>query len=296
MEQGHFFNGLFLCMLNNNTGNSQISFLCDKEDREMLDKDTLLKRVTKNEDRLLASKILDKAMTSFKSRAPVYTDFLDPHQAKIVEALLSDSDEVNYMFDGGYPGAERVVAVFRPNFISDDETFVSPFKYVTLIPGGRDALTHRDYLGAVLGLGIRRDKIGDILVKDESCEIVVLGDISEYLKYNLSKVGNINVEIRIDENLKTGPSEVKVKEIKATVASLRLDSVASSGFGVSRSKMADYIKAERVSLNWEITNSITKLVKEGDTISIRGKGRVLVESVGGVTKKGRTCLILKKFV
>jgi len=88
----------------------------------------------------------------------------------------------------------------------------------------------------------------------------------------------------------------KFKEIKGTVASLRLDSVASLGFGISRNKAADFIKAGRVSVNHEVTLSLTKKVNEGDTILIVGKGRVVLEKVGGTTKKGRTSLELKKYI
>jgi len=116
------------------------------------------------------------------------------------------------------------------------------------------------------------------------------------LEYNLLKVGNANVEVTLrdvgDIQFK-GPS---FREIKATVASLRLDCVASSGFGISRSKIGEFIKAEKVSLNWEKTTSLTKQVSEGDTISIRGKGRVIVDKIGAMTKKGRISITLLKYL
>jgi len=160
----------------------------------------------------------------------------------------------------------------------------------------RGSVSHRDYLGSLIGLGIKREKIGDILIKDEHCLVIVENDVADYIKYNLEKVGNIKVELDYVGLDSLQAREQKVKEIRTTVASLRLDSVASAGFGMSRSKVQEYIRAEKVNLNWETTTSLKKSVKEGDLISIRGKGRVLVQEIGGTTKKDRISVYLKKFI
>ncbi len=263
----------------------------------MLNKENLLKKFSKIDDRLFISKMLDRALRAEKIRSSVFSDFMDPHHAKLIETAFSEMAEVNYIVDGGYPGAERVIVIFRPDFMSGDSDHEElPIKLVHIALKSRENLNHRDYLGALMGLGIKREKIGDILVREDFCDVLAFEDIAEYIAYNLDKVGNARVEVELRDLEDLHALEPKTREIKTTVASLRLDSVASSGFGISRSKMADYIKAEKVNLNWEVTDNLTKQVKEGDTISIRGKGRVVVHQVSGTTKKGRIGIVLKKLL
>lgn len=204
----------------------------------MPDRDRILKRSGSPEDRLLISKILDKAELSGRIGRTAHTDFLDPRQQSLV----------------------------------------------------------RDYLGSLMGLGIKREKIGDIIVKDEDCSIVVLSDIAGYIAGNLSKVGNTGVGIEVGGTGGLTVPEPKVREIKVTVASLRLDSIAAPGFGISRSKAAEFIKAGRLYHNWVATENPDKPVREGDVLSIRGRGRVVIESAGGRTKRDRIGVVLKKLV
>jgi RNA-binding protein YlmH len=260
----------------------------------MIDKKEILKKVTNSENKILISKVLDKAEKAIDAGITVYTEFLDPYQQKSIESILSKENELKLSFFSGYSCGERAIAVLGPQDGTDD--FNPPLNLLQITLKSRSSLTHRDFLGSLMGLGIKREKIGDIIVKEEMCSVVVMQDIAEYISINLSKVGNteVHVEVKSLENLIV--PEPKVKEIKTTIASLRLDSVASAGYGMSRSKMVEFIKAEKVSLNWEVTNNASKQVKEGDTISIRGKGRVLVKEVGGTTKKGRTGIILEKYI
>ncbi|MCX7746658.1 MAG: YlmH/Sll1252 family protein [Clostridia bacterium] len=263
----------------------------------MFNKEKILKKVLKQDDRLLVAKILDKWEKAQKTGKTVYTDFLDPYQRNIVEKALEDFED-NYIFEGGYLGAERQVLVFCPNNMPEDNEPLGylPFKAICVKLKGRGVLSHRDYLGSLMGLGIKREKIGDILVKEDSCSILVLEDMGDFIRYNLTKVGNINVDVEVKNIEELESLQPKVKVISTTVASLRLDSVASAGFGMSRSKISEFIKAEKVNLNWEMTSSLTKQVSEGDTISIRGKGRAVLEIVNGITKKGRISIVLNKYI
>jgi RNA-binding protein YlmH len=263
-----------------------------------MDKDFVLKRIPKVEDKLLVAKILDKYALAEKIKKSTTSELLDPYQRSILEKSFELCGIIDYFFFGGYSGAERTVVVFCPYNMPDniDQEFSGLFEVLQIKPKSRDNLSHRDYLGSLMGLGIKREKIGDILVRDDFCFVVVLKDIAEYIKYNLAKVGNVHVEIQTADAGELGMSQPKVKEISSTVASLRLDSVASVGFGMSRSKIADFIRAEKVYVNWETSNSVKKLVKEGDTISIRGKGRVVLEKIGNTTKKDRIHILMKKFI
>ena len=263
----------------------------------MLDRDSILRKLDKIDDKLFTARVLDRVLRAEKTKDAVFTDFLDPYQLKLVEKALTGVNDINYTINGGCSGAERVIAIFGPNFMSDEELqSVQPFSVISIKPVSRENLTHRDYLGALMGLGIKREKIGDIIARADSCDVIVIEEIADYIKYNLWKVGNARVDVEIKDLSQVRTHQPKVKEINATVASLRLDVVASPGFGMSRSKMTEFIKAGKVSLNWEATDNATKQVKAGDNISMRGRGRVVVESIGGTTKKGRISIALKKYI
>jgi RNA-binding protein YlmH len=263
----------------------------------MLNRELILKRSGKPEDRLLASKILDKAELSDRIGKPVHTDFLDPYQQGLVEKAFSGIGDMEYDFYGGYVGAERAVAIFRPDFYEPEEAEYDSFMRLLIIrANSREGLTHRDYLGSLMGLGIKREKTGDIIVADESCSIVVLSDIAGFIAGNLVKVGNTGVSVEIGDTGGLLVPEPKIREIKVTVASLRLDCIAAPGFGISRSKAAEFIRAGKLNHNWVVTENPDKSVREGDVLSIRGKGRVVVETVGGKTKRDRIGVVLKKLV
>lgn len=263
-----------------------------------MNRDALLRSFSRNEDRLLIARILDRYSLYEKSKSTTHSDFLDPYQRNIVKKALDAGDICDYSFYGGFEGAERTIVVFCPNNVpkNNDPVWNNLLRFVKVELKTRESFSHRDYLGALMGLGIKREKIGDILVKEDFCIMAVMDEIADYILFNLLKVGRAKVSVRTVEPEELIEVEPKAIEISRTVASLRLDSVAGAGFGISRSKIADLIKAEKVSLNWEITSLVTKQVKEGDTISVRGKGRVVLEKIGNNTKKDRIHVILKKFV
>ncbi len=267
----------------------------------MIKKELILKNISKLEDKLLVSKILDRAAKSEAANSYAHSDFLDPYQRSLVRVALEHVKGLRYTFQGGYERAERAIVVFHPDFAYEDEMYdENPLRLLTIESKSREDLSHRDYLGALMALGIKREKTGDILVrKDEQedlCHVIVLSEIAEYICYNLSRIGRAKVSASIRDTIDMEDVQSKVKEINATVAALRLDCVASAGFGISRSKICDYIRAEKVNLNWEMNSSPTKQVKEGDIISIKGQGRVAVEDIGGNTRKDRIRILLKKFI
>ena len=261
-----------------------------------INREKLLTSFSQPEERVLAASIIDKAEKALETHHFTLTDFLDPSQQNLAISLLQQIDEITYLFSGGFPGAERKRIIILPSYylaeVGDEGVAAlqieGNFKY--------NSVNHRDYLGSILGSGVRREKLGDLLIIDNGCQVVVAEEIMEYLLLHLDKVSKVNVkvkEIDLDE-LQAKPE--KVKEVKTTVASLRLDAVASSGFGISRSKMAKEIEAERVKVNWKVVASPSYTVKLEDIISIRGKGRVMIDEIKGETKKGRIGLILKRYI
>ncbi len=266
-----------------------------------MNREKLLRQATSGEDRLLLSRLADKAVKAEGTSSVSWSSFLDPRQQNLVEAAFnsawSDSG-MTMRFEGGYEGAERNIAGFMPDVEWDLED-EAPLRLLALRKGGAGFagdLSHRDYLGALMGLGIKREMIGDILVSAEGAKIVVLADMASFIMMQLDKVGSERVEVS-EANLDALEApERKEREIRGTVMSLRLDAVASLAFSVSRTRMADWIRAEKVTLNWEVQESPAKPVREGDILSIRGKGRALLESLGGVSRKGRTGVVIKRLI
>ena len=151
-------------------------------------------------------------------------------------------------------------------------------------------------LGSLIGLGLKRGKIGDLLLSTDEAQVVVAAEVAEYILTNLNKVGSVPVAVAaIDPEQLNTPVE-RVKEIKSTVASPRLDAVAGLGFGVSRSRMAREIKMGKVKVNWQVAMDPDHKVDAGDVLSIRGRGRVVVDEIGGETRKGRLFVKLKRLL
>ena len=155
---------------------------------------------------------------------------------------------------------------------------------------------HRDVLGAFMGLGCKREIMGDIVFNEEGGQIVVDTAMSNFVVTNLTKIGAATVEVREIAFADLQEKEQKIKLISSTVAALRLDAVAAAGYGVSRSRMADEIKGQNVRLNWQDAKSPSQTVKEGDIISFRSRGRVELSEVRGTTKKGRFAITPKRYI
>ena len=259
-----------------------------------IDRDRLLSHLRGEDERAVGARIVDLMEIALRDGEPVRTDFLDPHQQKVAIGILESVPDVSYRTYGGYPAAERKRILVFPQYYLV-ELLVDPLSAIdVVVKSAFDTVSHRDFLGAILGTGLDRDKIGDIIVTGRGCQAVVAAESAEYLLGALDRVGKAPVEVvEIDpEQLEVAPE--RVKEIRATVASLRLDAVASSGYGVSRTKMAREIKAERVKVNWVPVRNPAHEVGQGDVLSIRGRGRVVIEEVQGTTRKGRINVLLKR--
>jgi RNA-binding protein YlmH len=259
------------------------------------DREKLLSRALNGEERVILARALDQAEIVRSTNRTQVTDFLDPYRKGLVISLVQRLGLVATS-DGGYPGAERSrVAIYD----AGRELQPDDYDFAFLSINGNFKLaraTHRDFQGSLLGLGLKRDKFGDIIVAGDTATVVVVGEVAPYILTNLNKVGQTKVVV---QELGQGDFQLpkaQYREIKATVPSMRLDAVAAAGFGTSRSKMVREIEAERLSINWRVCPDPAALVKEGDMLSARGKGRVIVASVKGPLKSGRTGLLLHRLV
>lgn len=233
-------------------------------------------------------KLIDKANTCLKNYEAKSTEFMNPFEIKNAMDIINSESDLKYHSDGGYEGAERSVLSIFP-FYMEYEYIEAPIKFIQIDGNFKFRnVSHKDYLGSILGLGIKREKIGDILIHDDFCQVVVSSDICDYIVMNLTKVATNTVKVKEinREDLKT--SEKKYKDISFTVSSDRLDCVISGIYNISRQESLKYINAERVHLNYEKITSASKTVSSGELISVRGKGRSEVVEIGGETRKGRT--------
>lgn len=259
----------------------------------MLPREELLKGV---ENRDVIARVIDLADRAIKTWEVVLTDFLSPPELAQSQQIFSRLTEVQTIASGGYPQAERQrIAIARAEVPLEQ----SQVALATLEIAGNflfDTATHRDFLGAMLGTGIVREKTGDIIVLGErGAQAVVAPELVEFLEMSLQQVRSVPVKTgRIDlSELKI--REPKKKELTTVEASLRLDAIASAGFGMSRSKMTDLIDGGDVRVNWKEVTQASTSVKPGDLIAIRGKGRLEVGEVA-VTKKERYRVQLTRFM
>ncbi len=256
------------------------------------------------EDKLLISKIEDKARQCSENSMITNSDFLDMHQKSVAASLRLPYPDVRMVFYGGFEDAERTVAVFLPEYIEELQTHfmaVPDDDPLTVIELTKDnfspALSHRDYLGALMGLGIRREMTGDIIVSENGCRMAVLSKMAPFILDNLGKAGRGTLKGRI-----LPPSEAREGTKAAgipdsfTVSSMRLDSVVKNAFCVSRGDAADAIEGGVVFVNdIECTKPDRKIVS-GDKIVFRRKGRIIVGDCSGISKKGRVIVNIIKFV
>ncbi|HHX74657.1 MAG TPA: RNA-binding protein [Firmicutes bacterium] len=260
-----------------------------------MEKEKILEHFAGELERLTASQVLDRIAAAAATGKPQVTDFLDPFGQRTADRVVSFCKGFKQVTWGGYAGAERARVLVFPAEQQQAAAAV-PVAFIKATPTAAAAgLSHRDYLGALLGLGLRREKIGDLLVAaDGSAQIILVPEIKEFVLTNLREAGKYRLEAAELTAEDFILPEARTREIRTTVASLRLDAVASAGFGISRSKLAPAIKAGHVKLNWQAAKNASAPVKAGDVISVAGKGRVEVAEILGESRKGRLQLVLKK--
>ncbi len=265
-----------------------------------MDKGQLLDRLgLAGEDRLTLAKVLDRAEQAGNRNIPAATDFLSPAQQAQAKDLLrlTGIPENAYAALGGYENAERRLLLFLPDWLEpSDAESQSPIRCLRAAFREEYQLTHRDFLGSLMGMGIVREKVGDILVGPGSADLIVLDTVADFLLQSWDSAGRAKLTVSAIEPDNLHIPQVQCREARDTVSSLRLDAVASTGFRMARGKAAALIESGRVQVNWRECTKPDKLLAEGDTVSARGFGKFVLSEVGGVTKKGRTSIVLRVYV
>ena len=259
----------------------------------MLPREEILKGV---ENRDTIARVIDRAEQAIKTWEVVLTDFMSPPELVELQRVFSRLTEVQIVAWGGYEQAERQrVAIARSEMPLEREQV----ELVALEIAGNflfDTATHRDFLGAMLGAGIVREKTGDVIVLGErGAQAIASPEIAEFLEMSLQQVRSVPVKTQRIDLSELRIREPKKKESTTVEASLRLDAIASAGFGMSRSKMSDLIDGGDVRVNWKDVTQTSYQVKSGDLIAIRGKGRLEVGEIM-VTKKERYRVQLTRYM
>lgn len=258
----------------------------------MLPREELLRGV---ENRESVARVIDLAERSLHTWEVVLTDFLSPPVLAEVQQQFARLTEVQLLTWGGYPQAERQRVGITRSELPLEQAMV---QVEALDLAGNflfDTASHRDFLGAILGTGVVREKIGDIIVLGErGAHVLVVPELVQFLETNLVQVRSVPVKAQRIElsELKVRPPTTK--EMTTVEASLRLDAIASHGFGISRSKMAEAIATGDVRVNWKEVKQPSYSVQPGDLISLQGKGRLEVGEVS-ITKKQRYRVNLTRF-
>ena len=254
------------------------------------------------DDKILLAQILDKVEMVEKKNKIEHTDFLDLAQIELVQKFINKIKLENYMSYGGFDKAERKMFVIYPEkfnstVVEKNLSSIVQIIRIELPDDLKGKYTHRDYLGAVIKLGVERKKIGDIIVDNNGADIIVDKDIVKFLVDNLGSLTRFSKSTIIVENIDNlRPVEIRKEEFEIIVSSMRLDNVISELARCSRNKALDIINQERVFVNFECETKKTKQIKPSDMITIRGKGRFFIKEIVGNTRSGRNVVKVEKFV
>ena len=248
-----------------------------------------------NSDKLLLARTADLFRLCGKYACARFSDFLDGAEQAVIEDSHAIEYGYNTMLFGGFEGSERrMLGVFPEWEEARQEAF--PISVLRIESGIGRELSHRDYLGTFMSLGFDRSKTGDIIADGRTAYAFVCSDIAEYIRANVSKIGSQGVKIEICEPQEITVPERKLQKISAVCASMRLDAVAGAAAGVSRANAAALIRGGKVSLDHRLCEDVSKPVREGALLSIRGYGRFIAAGVSGETRSGRIHVELLKYL
>ena len=253
-------------------------------------------RMMTKEEQQLEKRFLELGEQAWQRGTAVYSDFLNLNELNIFQEVRPKLPHLETESFGGYELAERQIAVFRPEApLFCTEPPIACLRITPLQEKFAEALTHRDYLGAVLNLGLQRSCLGDILVEDRQAYLFCLTRIAPFICDSLTRVRHTTVSVSMVEAADFH-YEPRYREITGTVASVRLDRLLSLAFGASRSSLTGLIEGGKVFVNGKLVTSNGYQPREGDLISVRGMGRFRYQGGGGQSKKGREYVTLLRYI
>lgn len=262
-----------------------------------MNKKTLLDRAaTAREERTLLAHVLDKREQCLLKNIPTHTDFLSPAELRsAADMLRAAAAAEGWTAVGGYEQAERRILFFLPSWQEEPDT-ESAITALRVHFRPEDAPSHRDLLGSLMALGLVRGKLGDILLGEASADVLACAESADYLLREWTSAGRARLRGERISLSELSVPERRVRELRDTVATLRLDAVIASGFSLSRAKAVELIGAGRVQLNYREALKPDAAVKQGDVISARGLGKLELAEVGGLSRKGRTTILIRRYL
>lgn len=260
------------------------------------------------ENRLLLNIIEDKYRRFQKNYSITFTDFFDMMQQSSADKFVKNHAKEGVFWYGGYEGADRKKIIFVPDYMDVNgekdifDFFLNSPELCPLVlldvklKAKGVKLRHSDYLGSLLSLGIKREKTGDILVFDDGAQIIVSEEIAPYLAENYTSAGKTPLSVTVEKIDKLKLSEIKVEKLKLPLASPRLDNAISAVFGLSRKNASEAISAGLVFVNSMENKKPDYVLKDGEKLVLRGKGKAIYRGVSGTSRKGRVYAEFEKYI
>ena len=256
-----------------------------------------------DEEKFLKRHFIDLARQAESRSMYTYSGFLGLPEQSVLFSAGKDLSFIGWSLYGGSEAAERQLAVFG----SEKDFGYGPDYPIVIMevkPSSEkygEELSHRDYLGAILGLGIERELIGDIIIKGKCAWFYALESAADFLRENLTEIRHTTVRCRLigkasDDHPEIPELKPKLQELKINIASERLDSIVAGFTGISRSHVTELFSTKRVFVNGKITENYSKGLKEGDILNVRGFGKAVYCGISGTSRKGRLYVILEKYV
>lgn len=249
------------------------------------------------QDQLL-SRIQSAAGDVLNKSRPYFTRFLTEAEQMKIASLKFSADLVTgfYGGEGNEDAVRRCFGIVPAFYVNEEGDFPAlfPVKAITFTFRRCDELTHREVLGTLMGLGIERDTIGDICISEGKAAVFVTEKLAEFIMDSVVKIGKVGVSCSYGVDFELPKQQYE--ELSCSVASLRLDNLVRNMANCSRGNACDrYLKPQLVQLNGEICDNPSKIIKEGDIITIRGKGKFLLSEIGDTGRKGNTHIKIKKY-
>lgn len=250
----------------------------------------------KKEELMLQKRLIELSKLAYQRGIVTYSDFLNLNELNILHTMPKNELYTSYKLFGGYDFSERQMVAFLPDALCYEYFYpISVLKISPLQKKFAESLSHRDYLGAILNLGIERSKIGDILVQDNSAILFIHQSLETFVQEELRRIKHTSVMAE-PENFAEISYKPKTEEKKGTVSSLRLDSLMALAFSSSRTKLVSYIENGKVFVNGKLITSNGYQIKEEDIISVRGLGRFQFKETLSQTKKGRYFVTIDMYI
>lgn len=242
------------------------------------------------ENKEIARRVIDLCEIVSRTKSTECTDFYNPFEVKELTSLINTYDTIRFSLIGNEDSESKAILIY-PEYMDE----VNPADYVSLVKIDKKdyEIAHKDVLGSLLSLGIKREKLGDIIINDEAIYFYIRNEILDYVLLNLEKIKSYGVELEVIDLATPIAREIDYEEKLITCASARLDLVLANVYNLSRSDAKNAIEAGLVKVNYKVTYKISETLEVGDMVSMRRRGRFIVGDYLGLSKKDKLKLIIK---